>query len=358
MPVHGVAVDKLTGGVRAIETQGGAVVGILAYCSELTEGDLRLLRTPADVEACDDGTGTLVPYMDAFRAISNAPVVVCAISQANIANAAGSASTFTRAFRFLQAESVLGVKPSILASCNVGGVAADLISVGNKLEATVYCDGPNSTDAAAITAAAAAASSRVGFSDPCWIDQQDRVLGQSILYAAHASVVNYWESASNKEVPMVKALSRPISFELGDETCTAEMLNDGKVNTIIFKNGFRLWGGLTTGIDPDFKFLCVTRTDDIIGAAIKEGFMWAVDKAIGKTFVEDLVETIRAFLRTEQARGAIQGGDAWPNKELNSPTSVKAGNLYLDYDFSATYPAYQIRARRHLTDRYLANIFA
>ncbi len=91
---------------------------------------------------------------------------------------------------------------------------------------------------------------------------------------------------------------------------------------------------------------------------MQQSLLWAVDMGITKTFVADVLESIGSFLRDLRVRGAVIGADAWANKDLNSPSSVSLGNLYLDYEFTPVYPAYQIRLRRTLTTKYLATLFA
>jgi phage tail sheath protein FI len=310
------------------------------------------------VTAADDGTGTLVPIMDAIRLHTTAPVIVVALDALTLANAVGSAATFTHAFRFLQAEAELGVKPAILAQCLVGEVESDLIAIGNKLAAHVYLDGPNTTDAAAIAAVATAASQRVAFCDPAFENANADVIGLSVLHAAVASTLNFWETVSNKVVLGVEKTSRSIGWAMGDATSQAQLLNNAKISTLIRSNsGWRLWGGLSTSADAQFKFHSVSRTDDVIAQSIQAAFIWAVDAGITKTFVEDVVESVKAFLRGLKAQGAIIDGTAWADKDLNTPTSIAAGNLFIDYDFTPIYPAFSITMRRHLTNEYLTQIF-
>lgn len=358
MPAHGVTVDRVTGGVRPVDTIEGAAIGVMATASERTAGDLVLLRTAADLAAADDGTGTITAIMNVIRRHSNAPVVLNVIDADDLDDASGNASTYTFAYRFLQAEAELGVRPRFLCSALVGDVASDLAAVSARLFAQAYIDGPNSSDAAAITAAGTAtASQRVGFCDPGVVDDNDDTVGLSVLYAAVASTLNFWEAASNKPVVGVKSLSRPIGFAMGDADSQAQLLNDAKINTIIRKSGFRLWGGLSLSTDPIFKFLSVGRTDDVIAESIQEAFLWAVDMGITKTFVADVVESVNGFLRDLRARGAIINGKAWADDELNTLTSLAAGNLYVNYDFTPVYPAHSVIMRRHITNDYLSEIF-
>lgn len=357
MPVHGIVVERLTGGVRAVETPNAATIGIMASAAGADEGELILLRTPEDLTNIDDGTGSVTPIMNAIRKHSTAPVVLNVVNEENLENAVGNAATFTRAYRFLQAEAELGVRPRLLPQALVGNVEDDLIAVADRLYAQALLDGPNTTDAEAINAVGGYDSIRAAFYDPAFVDDSDNVLGSSILHAAIASTLNFWEPVSNKAVLGVKNLSRSIGFTMGDPSCQAQLLNDENISTIIRKNGWRLWGGLSLSTDPQFKFLNVGRTDDIIVEAIQESFLWAVDQGITKNFVDSVLESVNAFLRDLKVRGAIIGGEAWVDADLNTETSIADGNIYFDYEFTPVYQAYTVTMRRHITNKYLSTIF-
>lgn len=356
MPMHGVTVDRDTGGVGPIETIEGAAIGIMASASELDEGELVLLRTDADLLAADDGTGTITAIMNAIRKHSQAPVVLNVVDDDTLEDAAGNAALYTLAYRFLQAEAELGVRPRILASALVAGANDDLIAVANRLYGIVYLDGTNTTDADAINDTDNYDAQRAAYCDPAFYDADDVEIGLSVLYAAIASTQNFWESASNKPVLGVKSLKRSVAFTNGDAECQAQLLNNAGVNTLIRQDGWRLWGGLSLSADTRFKFLCVSRTDDIIAESLQLGFLAHVDKGITKTFVADLVVAILSFLRGLKARGALIDGKAWADPKMNTAATISLGELYLDYDFTPVYPAHSITLRRHLTTEYLNQI--
>jgi phage tail sheath protein FI len=47
--------------------------------------------------------------------------------------------------------------------------------------------------------------------------------------------------------------------------------------------------------------------------------MWAVDRNITKTYIEDVLEGVNAYLRHLRTVGAIINGQAWADPELNTP---------------------------------------
>ena len=85
--------------------------------------------------------------------------------------------------------------------------------------------------------------------------------------------------------------------------------------------------------------------------------LWAVDRNITKTYVEDVTEGVNNYLRHLKAIGAIIGGKCYADKELNTPSQIKQGKVYFDFDFSPPYPAEHITFRSRMTDLYLEEIF-
>ena len=49
------------------------------------------------------------------------------------------------------------------------------------------------------------------------------------------------------------------------------------------------------------------------------------------------------------------GGDAWYDPELNSKDTLKAGKLYIDYDYTPVPPLEDLTFRQRITDSYLAD---
>ena len=51
MPAHGVTIDRITGGIRPVETVEGSAIGVMASATELTEGDLVKIDASTDMTA-------------------------------------------------------------------------------------------------------------------------------------------------------------------------------------------------------------------------------------------------------------------------------------------------------------------
>jgi phage tail sheath protein FI len=262
-----------------------------------------------------------------------------------------------------------GAGSGAAATATVGtianAVAAELQGIADKLRAIVAPDCPNTTDAAALLYAGDFGSRRIYPVDPkvLKVDGDGATQTQwtsaivAGLIAKSDNERGFWWSPSNQEIAGIVGTSRPVDFALGDPTCRANLLNAGNVTTVIRQNGFRLWGNRTCSSDPKWQFLSVVRTADAINESILNAHLWAVDRGITKTYVEDVVEGVNAYLRVLVGLGAILGGECWIDPALNTPAQITAGNVTFDFDFTPPYPAERLTFRSHITDKYLKEIF-
>ena len=143
---------------------------------------------------------------------------------------------------------------------------------------------------------------------------------------------------------------------MGDPNSRANLLNEAGITTIIQQDGFRLWGNRTCSADPKYAFLNVRRTADIIADSIMAAHLWAVDRNISRTYLEDVVEGVNNYMRHLRSIGAIIDGEAYADPDLNTPDQIEAGKVYIDFRFSANYPAEHITFRSHLVNDYLAEV--
>ncbi len=68
-----------------------------------------------------------------------------------------------------------------------------------------------------------------------------------------------------------------------------------------------------------------------------------------------MLEGIKAKQREWTRLGYLMGGDAWYDPELNSKDTLKAGKLYIDYDYTPVPPLEDLTFRQRITDSYLAD---
>ena len=236
----------------------------------------------------------------------------------------------------------------------------------HRLRAIIIADCPNTNDADAITYRKNFGSNRVYLVDPA-VKVWDTANNSKMVRPASARVAGliaksdnergFWWSPSNREIYGITGTARAIDFTLGDKNARANYLNENEVTTIIQQDGYRLWGNRTCSSDPKWAFLNVRRTADMINESILQAHLWAVDRNINRTYVDDVLEGVNAYLRHLKNIGAIINGTAWADPELNSPDQVMQGKVTFNFDFSANYPAEHITFRSQLVDDYLVEIF-
>ena len=135
-------------------------------------------------------------------------------------------------------------------------------------------------------------------------------------------------------------------------------LNDKHIATVIQQDGYRLWGNRVAGTtDAKWAFINVVRTADLINDSLQRAHMWAIDRNITKTYVEDVSGSVNNYLRHLTNIGAILGGECWADPELNSPDQLQQGRVYFDFDFTPPAPAEHIQFRSHLVNNYFEEVF-
>lgn len=327
-------------------------------------------------------TGTLPDALDSILDQAGAVIVVVRVAKgvddtATTANIIGGTNSVTGKYEglqaFLGAESAVGVAPRILIApgwthqrtSTANAVVSALVPVADRLRAVVIADGPSTTDAAALTYAGDFGSRRVFVVDP----RVAKTDGNGATVFSYSSPVvaglicksdnerGFWWSPSNQEIAGIVGTERGVDFQLGNMSSRANLLNQGKVATIIRQDGYRLWGNRTLSSDPKWAFLSVVRTADIINDSLQRAHLWAVDRNITKTYLADVTESVNAYLRHLVAIGAILGGECYANPDLNTPDQIAQGKVYFDFKFTPPYPAEHIIFRSSLTNDYLQTIF-
>lgn len=394
--LHGVEVLELDTGIRPIRTVRSAVIGLIGTAPD-ADATVFPLNQPVLVPGSRaiagklGSEGTLPAAIDGIFDQIGATIVVVRVEEGDtemetLSNVVGNSTAYTGVYAWLRAEAQLGVTPKILIApgfthqriedpANEGaylvnpvvaemlGIAQDSVGLGERLRAIVVADGPNTSDADAQAYAADHGDERLYVVDP-WVRVLDgitfndqpasaRVAG---VIARVDAEVGFWESPSNKLIQGISGISRPVPFALGDANSAANLLNEQRVATIIREEGFRLWGNRTTASDSKWQYLSVRRTADMVNESILRGHLWAVDRCITRTYLQDVAESVNEYLRSLKARGAILGGSCWIDPEANGPGNIANGQVTFDFDFTPCYPAERVSFRSVLTNGYLTEL--
>lgn len=382
--VHGIEVVDVDDGIRTITTVRSSVIGLVGTMPD-ADGEKLPLNTPVlvagpraalalvDSAVEDPDTGTIGEALAAIHSIANPVIVVVRVADPGVGNPlsealVGDSTGRTGIYALLNAKSTVGVTPRILiAPCSDGftygaqldgaPAAVALAAVANRLKAICFVEGPDTNATDANLAVQVIGSKRVVMVDP--FVEYDSVIQPGSAFAAGMQArvdaeVGFWRSISNYDSLPITGTSRPIDYQAGEAACEADILNGFHVMTIIREDGYRFWGNFTTEtIDSKWFFYTVVRIADMVNESILANHLWAVDRNISATYVEEVVAGVEEYLRRLTAKGAIYGGRCWADPELNTPESIAAGNIYFDFDFTPTATANKVTFRSHLVNDYI-----
>jgi phage tail sheath protein FI len=324
-------------------------------------------------------TGTLKAAYDAIYAQGVSTAVVVRVTEggtpaATLTNVLGDATAGTGVYALLAAGNVTGQVPRILAAPGFTGTPAAnpaspvtlaLITIATRLRGVVIADGPNTTEADAITDRLKFGSDRLYIVDPAvkvfdsttqgYVNRPASAYVAGILSNMDA-IRGFWWSPSNQIVQGISGTARPVTFAISSIETEANRLNEQEVATIIRQDGFRLWGNRSTATDPLWAFLPVRRTADMIYESIENALLWAMDRPFSAQLLLDIRDTVQEYLNTLRRRGAILGGKVWIDPELNSATELAAGKLYLDFDIEPPAPLEHLTFRAHREGAYYTEL--
>lgn len=375
---HGVRVVEVNDGTRTISTVSTAIVGIVCTADDADAATFPL-NTPVlvtDVLTASGKagtTGTLARTLDAIGDQSKPVTVVVRVAQgeseaettSNIIGGITADGKRTGMKALLAAPAQLGVKPRILGvpGHDTQAVATELLSVAQSLRAFAYLSAYGCKTVQEAIAYRANFSQREGM--VIWPDfiSFDTVLNADATAYATARALGlrakideqtgWHKSLSNVGVNGVTGISADVFWDLQDPATDAGLLNQNDVTTLIRKDGFRFWGSRCLSDDPLFAFESYTRTAQVLADTMAEGQMWAVDGALNPSLARDIIEGLRAKLRSLVNQGYLIGADCWLDESVNDKDSLKAGKLTIDYDYTPVPPLENLMLRQRITDQYL-----
>lgn len=380
---HGVRVVEINDGTRVISTVSTAVVGMVCTGKD-ADPKLFPLNTPVlitDVIAAAGKAGKSGTLAKALSAIGDQckPVTVvvrveegkdAAETTSNIIGGSDENGRYTGMKALLTAQAVTGVKPRILGVPGLDSleVATALAGICQQLRAFGYIS------AYGCKSISEAIAYRDNFSQRelmlIWPDFLAWYATGNVSTTAHATAralglrakidteTGWHKTLSNVGVNGVTGISASVFWDLQAPGTDADLLNEAGVTTLVRKDGFRFWGNRSCSDDPLFLFENYTRTAQVLADTMAEAHMWAVDKPVTATLIRDIVEGIKAKFRELKSNGYIIDADCWYDESANDKETLKAGKLYIDYDYTPVPPLEDLTLRQRITDKYLVNLAA
>jgi phage tail sheath protein FI len=377
---HGLRVVEINEGTRPIRTIATAVQGLIATAED-ADATVFPLNTPVlitNTQAAVAKAGTNGTLKTALQTMANQANSICVVVRvaaaedeaaqtANVIGTVDATGKYTGAKALLLAKAKLGVQPRIIGApgLDTQAVATELATIAKKLRAFAYVYAWGCKTKEEVVAYRDAFAARelmviwpnfVAFNvDTAQTETVPAVAVAMGLRAKIDNEIGWHKTLSNVAVNGVTGIDADVTWDLQDPATDAGYLNSNEITTLIQHDGFRFWGSRTCSDDPLFAFENYTRTAQIMADTIAEAHMWAIDKPMHGSLVNDMLEGIKAKQREWTRLGYLMGGDAWYDPELNSKDTLKAGKLYIDYDYTPVPPLEDLTFRQRITDSYLAD---
>lgn len=377
---HGITANEYTEGVRSISDISTAIIGMVCTAED-ADAKVFPLNTPVfatsayDLLAKAGKKGTLAKSLDAIVDQADAQVVIVRVAESKnaeeqkanvIGTAEGGVFTGLKALR--RAKAVTGYTPKILGVPELDSqdVLTELVGVAQATRAFAYGSTGGNPDITEV------GNYRKNFGqrelmlidnefmafDPTTKKTETAATIARIL-GARAKLdknVGWHKSISNTEINGVSGLKFARSFDLLDKNCDANTLNNKDVTTLIREDGFRVWGNRTCTNDSMMAFEVATRTAQIIQETIASAFMWALDKPMHPSLMEDIIMAINAKLAQYVNKGYILGARVFIDKTLNTSETVQAGQFTISYEFTWVPPLENMVFNQHVTDTFFVNL--
>ena len=377
---HGITANEYTEGVRSISDISTAIIGMVCTAED-ADAKVFPINTPIFATSAYDllakaGTkGTLAKSLDAIVDQADAQVVIVRVAESKnaeeqkanvIGTAEGGNYTGLKALR--RAKAVTGFTPKILGCPELDSqdVLTELVGVAQATRAFAYGSAGGNPDITEV----GNYRNNFGQRELMLIDNEfmafDPATKKTETAATIARVlgarakldknVGWHKSISNTEINGVSGLKFARSFDLLDKNCDANTLNNKDVTTLIREDGFRVWGNRTCTNDSMMAFEVATRTAQIIQETIASAFMWALDKPMHPSLMEDIIMAINAKLAQYVNKGYILGARVFIDKTLNTSETVQAGQFTISYEFTWVPPLENMVFNQHVTDTFFVNL--
>ncbi|OJA63818.1 phage tail protein [Burkholderia ubonensis] len=377
---HGVTLVEINQGSRPIRSISTAILGLVCTAPDADATtfplDTPVLVTNVIAALGKAGKqGTLHKALTAIGAQTKPITVVVRVAEgadaaATTTNVIGTVTPegkYTGMKALLTAQAKLGVKPRILGApgLDTQQVAAALVTTAQSLKGFAYvfaAGAKTKEEATAYRKQFAARELMILWPNfLAWDDTANATVEvPAVAYAMglRAKIDNdigWHKTLSNVAVNGVTGISADVSWDLQDPATDAGYLNEQDVTTLINQGGYRFWGSRTCSDDPLFAFENYTRTAQVVGDSIALAQMVNVDGPLNPSLPRDIIESINGKFRQWVSLGYLIGGSSWFDPEPNTTDVLKAGQAYIDYDYTPVPPLENLTLRQRITDRYLAD---
>ena len=377
---HGITANEFTHGVCAISDISTAIIGMVCTADD-ADNDTFPLNKPVfhtsayNVLGKAGEKGTLAKSLDAIVDQADAQIVIVRVQESDNAdtlkaNVIGSATggNYTGLKALRRAKAITGQTPKILGVPEMDSqdVVSELVGLAQATRAFVYASAGGAESISEVTSYRQNFGQRelmlidndfLAFDTTAKANKPAATIARVLGARAKLDMqVGWHKSISNTEINGVSALKYGRTFDLLDKNCDANTLNNADITTLIRENGFRVWGNRTCSSDPMLAFEVAVRSAQIIQETIASAFLWAMDKPMHPSLIEDIIMGINAKLAEYVNKGYILGARVFLDKGKVTPQAIQAGQFAFDYEWTYVPPLENMVFNQHNTDTFFVNL--
>jgi phage tail sheath protein FI len=153
------------------------------------------------------------------------------------------------------------------------------------------------------------------------------------IMAATDNALGYWFSPSNKSIKGASGVERPISANLNDPNCDANLLNAAGIATVFnsYGTGYRSWGNRNASYPTSTQadnFISLLRTFDVVHESLEQAALEFADRPGTQALVDDIVHSGNTFVKVLIGRGALTPGSKVIFDKADNPATQLADGQY------------------------------
>jgi uncharacterized protein len=353
----GVIVKRESKVARPISIDSSTIIGIVGTNSGSTQGLYYLKNIKDALSKFNDLTGTLCKALKDIENFNLNSSIIISVSKSG-----EEVDLIEAIVKLKESSGELYKKPDMLILPEFSykeALAKKLLTIAEALKSYAVIDCNTENEKSALEYVKKFSNERLIVCDPYVkvLGIDGKIIERPLSTFVAAQIVKTdgsWEygfadSFSNKNIPNIVGLSRPIEFVLGED-CEADRLRKNGITTVIPYKGFRSWGGETTSSDPIWKSLTRIRIFDKIMASALDSLFWAIDRRAD--VLKSAKDSIEQMMLNLKGSNVLLGFNVYWDPDKNTKININEGKFYLVVDMQEMPIVKRFEINFSYVDRY------
>ena len=239
--------------------------------------------------------------------------------------------------RITTAEDTWDVTGGAIDNSGANSLVTRMEQVAEALRIYAYANGTDGTQAEFIAWGGVNPSARVAGVWP-----QVRLPGQATdlnagpivaaIAAREARGRGYWANVNGSDSHSINRLKSPVRFDMFDSTAASQVIavQNNLVTFVRLNRGWHLWGNkfMQAASSTDRKrYMSRRQVFDQMYRYLQTAVFIAIQAQVGPAFFDAVTAYVKERIDALIAREAIDSGDCYPDRALNTPSALEDGDV-------------------------------